>query len=476
VLGRGRHGLYGHTSGLPHAFSSTPARAPHLNRADLWGANLRWAVLSKCDLRGADLRGADLTNATLPSIYEFLRAQLILAFCVYDAQNARMPFVPRTALLAEIEAALRRSPIVALLGPRQSGKTTLARALASRRSAEIFDLEDPLAERRLESPRTTLTPLRGLVVLDEVQRKPDLFPLLRVLADRRPIRARFLLLGSAAPELVRGVSETLAGRVAFVSMGGFSLNEAGPSRLRALWERGGFPPSFLARSRADSVRWRQDFIQTFLERDVRNLGIDIPAPALRRLWTMAAHAHGGVLNASELGQSLGVAHTTARRHLDVLAGAFVLRLLPPWFENLKKRQVKSPKLYVRDTGLLHALLGIESHAELESHPKLGASWEGFVVEEVLRIVGERSASFWATPAGAELDLFVQYRGRRIGIEIKHADAPRSTRSMQIARADLKLDDLLVVYPGETAFRLPDGSRVVPLAGLTEAIGGARRRR
>jgi hypothetical protein len=360
--------------------------------------------------------------------------------------------------------------VVALLGPRQSGKTTLAHLLASRRPSVLFDLEDPKDQRRLESPQTSLAPLRGLVVLDEVQRQPDLLPLLRVLADRRPVCTRFLLLGSAAPELVRGASETLAGRIAFVNMAGFRLDEVGSSRMRVLWERGGFPPSFLARTRADSLAWRADFIQTFLERDVRNLGIDIPPAALRRLWMMAAHAHGGVLNASELGQSLGIAHTTVRRHLDVLAGAFILRLLPPWFENLSKRQVKSPKLYVRDSGLLHALLGIESHAALEGHPKLGASWEGFVVEEAIQIVGERNAFFWATPAGAEIDLFVQHRGRRIGIEIKHADAPRSTRSIAVARADLRLDRVIIVYPGSTAYTLGDGTRVVPAGGLREALG------
>ena len=348
-----------------------------------------------------------------------------------------------------------------LLGPRQCGKTTLARGLARKRRATLFDLESPADASRLGEPMTALAPLRGLVVIDEAQLQPSLFPVLRVLADRSPLPARFLLLGSASPELARGVTESLAGRVALVSMGGFDLEEAGANALRRLWWRGGFPRSFLARNDEVSRQWRHDFIQTFLERDLRRFGIEVPVIALRRLWLMAAHSHGQILNASELGRSLGEAHTTVRRHLDTLCGAYVLRLLPPWFENLGKRQVKSPKLYVRDSGLLHSLLGIDSFATLEGHPKLGASWEGFALEEVLRVTGDHEAYFWNTQGGAELDLMVFARGRRYGFEFKYADAPGLTRSLHVARADLRLERVFVVHPGPDSF---------PLAGWAEAVG------
>ena len=356
---------------------------------------------------------------------------------------------------------MRNNPAVMLLGPRQCGKTTLARELTRKRRATLFDLESPAEASRLAEPMTALAPLRGLVVIDEAQLQPSLFPVLRVLADRSPLPARFLLLGSASPELARGVTESLAGRVALVSMGGFDLEEAGVSALRRLWWRGGFPRSFLARNDEISRRWRQDFIQTFLERDLRRFGIEVPVTALRRLWLMAAHSHGQILNASEIGRSLGEAHTTVRRHLDTLCGAYVLRLLPPWFENVGKRQVKSPKLYVRDSGLLHSLLGIDSFATLEGHPKLGASWEGFALEEVLRATGDHGAYFWNTQGGAELDLLVFARGRRYGFEFKYADAPGLTRSLHVARADLRLERVFVVHPGPDSFAL---------AGWAEAVG------
>jgi hypothetical protein len=387
------------------------------------------------------------------------------------------PRVPRTGLLAALRAALRASPVVALLGPRQCGKTTLARALAGPRTAYL-DLEDPADAARLEQPATALSPLRGLVVIDEVQRAPSLLTVLRVLADRRPPPARFLLLGSAAPELIRGASETLAGRVAFVDMGGFSLEEVGAPALGRLWLRGGFPRSFLARSDVQSLRWREDFIRTFLERDVRGFGFNVPAATLRRFWMMLAHYHGGVWSASEIGSSLGLAHTTVRHHLDILDGAMMVRVLQPWHENLAKRQVKSPKVYLRDSGLLHALLGITDRRALERHPKLGASWEGFAIEQIVLRAGARNAYYWATRAGAELDLLVLSRGRRIGIEIKYADAPRLTKSMTVAMSDLKLDRLYVAHPGKAryalALRIEAISLETLLALLPTAVPARRR--
>ena len=381
--------------------------------------------------------------------------------------------IGRSRLEHEVRAALRRSPIVSILGPRQCGKSTLARQLAGAR-AHRFDLENPVDVARLAEPQTALSPLRGLVVIDEAQLQPGLFPLLRVLADRSPVRTRFLLLGSASPDLIRTSAESLAGRVAFVPMGGFDLPEVGGAALRRLWGRGGFPRSFLAASDEASRRWRDDFVQTFLERDIRKFGVEVPAQVLRRLWTMLAHYHGQLWNASELSRSLGEAHTTVKRHLDILSGALMVRQLPPWFENLGKRQVKAPKVYLRDSGLLHALLGLPTFAALEAHPKIGASWEGFVIEQVLRRTGERDAYFWATPSGAELDLLVFVRGRRIGIEVKYSDAPRLTKSMAIARQDLKLDRLLVVYPGDTSYALRPGVEVVAIRDLDDRLTGLLR--
>jgi predicted AAA+ superfamily ATPase len=385
--------------------------------------------------------------------------------------------IPRPGLERDVRAALRRSPIVSILGPRQCGKSTLARQIAGGR-AHVFDLENPADAARLAQPQTALAPLRGLVVIDEVQLQPDLFPVLRVLADRRPVRARFLLLGSASPDLVRRSAETLAGRVAFVPMGGFGIPEVGAAALRRLWLRGGFPRSFLAATDEGSRRWREDFVQTFLERDIRRFGVEVPAQVLRRLWTMLAHYHGQTWNASELARSLGEAHTTVKRHLDILTGALMVRQLPPWFENLGKRQVKAPKVYLRDSGVLHALLGLSAFADLEGHPKIGASWEGFVIEHVLRRTGERDAYFWATPSGAELDLLVFVRGRRIGVEVKYADAPRFTKSMAVAQLDLKLDRLVVIYPGEVSYPLRAGVDVVAIQDLESRLDailrGARR--
>lgn len=380
----------------------------------------------------------------------------------------RERMIGRHGLEQHVRAALRRSPIVSIVGPRQCGKSTLARQIAGGQ-AHVFDLENPADVARLAQAQTALSPLRGLVVIDEVQLQPELFPLLRVLADRRPTRARFLLLGSASPDLIRRSSESLAGRVAFVPMGGFALAEVGVPALRRLWLRGGFPRAFVAATDEASRRWREDFVQTFLERDIRKFGVEVPAQVLRRLWTMLAHYHGQLWNASELARSLGEAHTTVKRHLDILSGALMVRQLPPWFENLGKRQVKAPKVYLRDSGVLHVLLGLSTFVDLEAHPKIGASWEGFVIEHVLRRTGERDAYFWATPSGAELDLLVFVRGRRIGFEVKYADAPRMTKSMAIARQDLKLDRLFVIYPGDVSYPLRAGVDVVAIRDLDDRL-------
>jgi uncharacterized protein len=370
--------------------------------------------------------------------------------------------VERQELLTRIDRALRTSPVVVLYGPRQCGKTTLARQVAAGAKTEYFDLEDPVSQRRLSEPMLALRELRGLIVIDEVQRQPELFPILRVLADRKPLPARYLILGSASPDLLRQSSESLAGRVAFVEMSGFNLSEVGLNSLRRLWWRGRFPRSFLAKSEGESRTWQENFIQTFLERDIRAFGIQVPPVALRRLWMMVAHYHGQIWNASELARSLGESHTTVKRHLDLLTGALMVRQLQPWHANLGKRQVKSPKIYIRDSGLAHALLGIPSFRFLEGHPKLGASWEGFVIEEILQLVDERNAYYWATQAGAELDLLVSVGGARYGIEVKYADAPGISKSMRVAVEDLKLRRLFVVYPGEKAYDLDKRISVLPM--------------
>ncbi len=375
--------------------------------------------------------------------------------------------IARPHRIAELRAALRRARVVALVGPRQAGKTTLARQLVARDSPAYFDLEDPASLARLAEPMTALERLKGIVVLDEIQRRPDLFPVLRVLADRRPLPARFLILGSASPALLRQSSETLAGRIETMALDGFGLDEVGASRasLERLWRRGGFPPAFLARSERDSFVWRREFIQTYLERDLPQLGITIPAPTLLRFWTMLAHYHGGVWNAAEAARALGASEPTARRYLDLLNGLYLVRQLQPWHENLNKRQVKAPKVYVRDSGVLHALLGLASERELLSHPKLGFSWEGYAIEQVLRAVRPDAAYFWATHTGAELDLLLMVRGHRYGIEVKFQDAPRLTPSMRIALDDLRLRHLTVLYPGERRYELDARVTVVPLAEL-----------
>ena len=386
--------------------------------------------------------------------------------------------VKRPEVLARIRSALQRARVVAFIGPRQCGKTTLARLIVPADSPNYFDLEDPVSLVRLAEPMTTLGRLRGTVVIDEVQRRPDLFEVLRVLADRRTRPARFLVLGSASPALLRQSSETLAGRLEVVQLAGFSLGDVGVRALDRHWLRGGFPRSFLARSHENSLAWRREFVQTFLERDLPQLGINVPPAALLRFWNMLAHYHGNVWNAAEPARSLGVSEPTVRRYLDLLTGLFMVRQLAPWHENVGKRQVKAPKIYLRDSGILHQLLGLRGEQELLRHPKSGASWEGYAIEEMLKLVQPDGAYFWATHGGAELDLLLLKDDRRFGVEVKRADAPRLTPSMRIAVEDLRLEKLVVLYPGERRYQLAERVTVVPLAAVGEgfeAIFAARTR-
>jgi hypothetical protein len=370
--------------------------------------------------------------------------------------------IERPGIIAAINKATERNRVVALIGPRQCGKTTLARQFVPQNSANYFDLEDPAHLMQLQEPMTALKNLQGLVVIDEIQRKPDLFPVLRVLSDRAPLPCRFLILGSASPSVRRQSSESLAGRLETITLSGFSLEEVGQDAHRQHWLRGGFPLSYLAASDEDSRAWRRNFIQTFLERDIPQLGIAIPAATLLRFWTMLAHYHGQIWNGAEIANALGVSQPTVRRYLDLLEGVFMVRQLQPWHTNIKKRQVKSPKIYFRDTGMLHHLLGIGSEKELLSHPKCGFSWEGYAIEEILKVEQPDEACFWATHNGAELDLLMIKNGRRLGVECKRVDAPGLTPSMRIAMHDLALDYLKVIYPGERRFHLAENIEAVPL--------------
>lgn len=377
--------------------------------------------------------------------------------------------IERTGLLERVQTALGRSPVVMLVGPRQVGKTTLAREVVGVGQALFFDLEVPSVAALLAEPMTALEGAKGLVVLDEAQREPALFAVLRVLADRPSLPARFLVLGSASPDLSRQASESLAGRVEVIDVGGFTLDEVGTSRVEQLWLRGGFPRSFLAADDDASDVWRGNFVQTFLERDLGVLGFGINPKVMGRFWTMLSHYHGQIWNASEMGASLGISPNTARSYLDALEQTFMVRLLQPWYENVGKRLVKSPKVYLRDSGIFHSLQHVSTSAELLTHPKLGASWEGFALEHVLQLYKPRDAWFYAVHSGSELDLFFQHRGRRIGVEFKRQDAPRLTRSMQVAAADLKLDQLMVVYPGAHSYALSPVVQCVPFASVGEFV-------
>ena len=375
--------------------------------------------------------------------------------------------ISRPEPLRQIEASFQVHPVTALLGPRQCGKTTLAGIIAEQEPATVFDLENPVDVQRLSAPMQALKDLSGLVIIDEVQRKPELFEPLRVLVDRPGQKARFLLLGSASPHLVKGVSESLAGRIGFVDLAGFQLWEVGVQHCDQLWIRGGLPKAFLADSNSSSIQCRESFIRTFLERDIPQLGITIAAETLRRFWTMVAHYHGQVWNAAEFARALGTAENTARRYLDILSGAYMVRVLPPWFENLKKRQIKAPKIYIQDSGLFHSLLQISTLTDLRGHPKIGASWEGFALEHIIRVYQTRDVYFWATHAGAELDLMVTIAGKRYGFECKYSDAPGRKRSMHIAIKDLGLEHLWVIYPGDQKYALDDKITVIPLETISK---------
>lgn len=375
--------------------------------------------------------------------------------------------IPRPDVISHIDRVFMIHPIAALLGPRQCGKTTIARMIAEREPSTYFDLENPVDLRRLSAPLSVLQELAGLIIVDEVQRRPDLFELLRVLVDRPENPARFLVLGSASPQLVKGVSESLAGRIGFIDLSGFDLTEVGAPQRDRLWLRGGFPRAFLAADDSASMVWREDFVRTFLERDVPQLGITIPAETLRRFWTMVAHYHGQLWNAAQFARSLGASEATARRYLDVLSGAYMIRILPPWFENIRKRQVKAPKLYIRDSGILHTLLQLRTLSDLQSHPKLGASWEGFALEQVIGLLDTRDAYYWATYGGAELDLLVRVGGKHYGFEFKYADAPGASRSMHVAIQDLSLERLWVVYPGKQEYVVDEKISVIPLEAVPQ---------
>lgn len=386
----------------------------------------------------------------------------------------------RPGHLAAVRRLLRSFQAVAILGARQVGKTTLARAVAADfgERARLFDLETDRDFRLLQDPEPVLAPLRGLVVIDEVQRLPSLFPPLRPLLDRRPLPARFLLLGSASPAVATGGSESLAGRLAYHELGGFGLDETGPGRWKRLWLRGGFPRSFTARSDAASMEWRRSFVQTYLERDVLDAGLGMPPAELRRFWQMLAHWHGQRWNASEFGRAFGTSEATVRRWLETLEGFYAIRLLRPWHASIAKRQVKTPKVYIRDAGLLHALLGIGTPGELQERPQVGASFEGFVIEQAIHAAGAGpdEAFHWATPQGAELDLLLVRGDRRVGIEAKCTEAPTVTRSMEIAMRDLGLERLWVVHRGSLRFTMRPGVEAVPverLGELAKVLGGRR---
>ncbi len=382
--------------------------------------------------------------------------------------------IARAADYGQVQHLLRGHRVVGLTGTRQAGKSTLAREILAGwpEGGDFFDLENPEDEARLADPMLGLKSLRGLVVIDEVQRRPELFPILRVLADRKPLPSRFLVLGSASPTLLRQSSESLAGRILYHELGGFRLEDVGVDAMERLWVRGGLPESFLGESEMRSFEWRSGYVRTFLERDLPQLGVGVSAATMRRFWTMLAHWHGQVWNASEFARSFGVADTTVRAYLDHLSSALVVRLLLPWHENLAKRQVKSPKVYVADSGLLHSLLNQPTFRDLEAHPKVGASWEGFLIDQICRHMGVRphECHFWATHAGAELDLLVVRGRHRVGFEFKRTVSPKTTASMKAALRDLRLERIDVIHAGEKTFPLSERIRAVPAVRLLEEVG------
>jgi uncharacterized protein len=375
--------------------------------------------------------------------------------------------IERPFYIQRLTASVKRSPVTALLGPRQCGKTTLARMFGESKDATYLDLESQPDLRRLQNPELMLGSLKGLVILDEIQAMPELFNVLRVLVDRPKNRTKFLLLGNASPGIIKGVSETLAGRVEFVELSGFDLRETATHTQEKLWLRGGFPRSFLSSTDEDSMAWREGFIRTFLERDIPQLGITIPPAAMRRFWTMLSHYHGQYWNASELARSMGLSDKTVRSYLDILTGAYMIRQLQPWYENIGKRQVKAPKIYFRDSGLLHSLLVLPDLHSLHGHPRVGASWEGFALEQALQTIRPAESYFWATQSGAEIDLFYIQRGKRYGIEAKYNEAPQITRSMRSSLETLGLSHLWVIYPGEKIYPVDDKITVYPLRKIAD---------
>ena len=378
----------------------------------------------------------------------------------------------RPNFLEQIEVLFRTHPVVGILGPRQCGKTTLAReyiAALPQQQVHYFDLEDPEHLNRLAEPKLTLAALEGLIVIDEVQRSPELFPLLRVLIDQKRQSQRYLILGSASRDLIRQSSETLAGRIAYLELPPFTAFEA--EDAMRLWLRGGFPPAYLAPTDADSMVWRKAYVSTFLERDVPALGIGFAANAMRRFWTMLAHLHGNIFNASDLARSLDVSAPTVRRYLDILTGTFMIRTLSPWHANIRKRQVKAPKLYFRDTGILHALLNLPNAPSLRGHPRVGASWEGFALEQVAQLHNADAGEcyFWATHTQAELDLLIVRGAEKLAFEFKYSSAPKATRSMHSAIEALDLDQITIVCPTESAYPLTEKVRVAGLSQLVQEM-------
>ncbi|UCD79705.1 MAG: ATP-binding protein [Desulfobacterales bacterium] len=374
-----------------------------------------------------------------------------------------MKLIRRDIDRQEIKSRIDSYPVTAILGSRQCGKTTIAQEF---RVDHYFDLENPRDLVRLEQPQLALEDLSGLIVIDEIQRMPDIFPLIRYLVDNNP-HQKFLILGSASRDLIRQSSETLAGRISYYYLGGLRISDVGAENIKKLWLRGGLPPSVLAPSEVASIRWREDYITTFLERDIPQLGISIASQSLRRFWTMLSHYHGQIMNYSEIGRSFGSSDMTVRNYSEILEGTFMVRVLQPWYVNIRKRLVKRPKIYIRDSGIFHSLLSIENFDQLLSHNKLGASWEGFALECVSGSIAKRNEElyFWGTHAGAEIDLFWQSRGKNWGIEFKYVDAPRPTKSMKTAIQDLDLEHLWVVYPGGSEYRLSESITAMPLAKL-----------
>jgi uncharacterized protein len=369
--------------------------------------------------------------------------------------------INRPQFETEVRESLSYNPVTAILGPRQCGKTTLARSISETIKSTLFDLEDPADFELLKSnPKQIFNGLEGLVIIDEIQRLPELFPLLRVLADEANSKRKYLILGSASPDLIRNSSESLAGRIGFINLTGFRLNEVGTENLRNLWIRGGFPRSYLAHNENQSFLWRNDFIQTFLERDISMYGFNIPPVTLRRFWQMLAHYHGQVWNGAEFARAMGVSEPTVKRYLDILTGTYMIRQLQPWYENLKKRQVKAPKVYIRDSGILHTLLTLEDDKIL-THVKVGASWEGFVIEQLIQVLNSRDCYFWRTHTGAELDLMVVKNGKKLGFEIKYSDVPKITRSMNSVIEDLGLDKLFLIYQGKRKLQLQERIFALP---------------